>query len=106
MSRWAVYFLGSPEDAKKFSYKLEFPYPEDDHQHSQSSITYNSPCTSAPEKDNVQFSDHNCFYAHTSLLDAYCDNDGHLNFRLTIYSNIKEEYETFNGLLEEFNTED
>lgn len=106
MSRWALYFLGSPEASKKFSYKLEFPYPEDDRQHSQSSITFKSPCTSAPDKDNIKFREHNCFYVHRSLLEDYCENAGHLNYRITIYNNVKEEYETINGLLEELNTED
>lgn len=106
MSRWALYFLGSPEDAKKFSYKLEFPFPEDDRQHSQSPIIFKSPCTSVPEKDNVKFRDHNCFYAHRSLLEGYCENAGHLNYRITIYCSVKEEDETINGLLEELSTED
>lgn len=107
MTRWAVYFLGSPEEVKKYSYKLEFPYPDED-RNSQDSIVFKSPCTTAPEKDNVKFNDHHCFYVHKSLLYGYCENNGNLNYRITIYCNIKEEeeYETINGLLEELSTED
>lgn len=106
MSRWAVYFLGSPDDAKKYSYKLEFPYPDDDRNNVQSSLVFKSPCTSAPEKESVKFSDHNCFYAHKTLLEGYCETAGHLNYRITIYCNVKEEYESINGLLAELSTED
>lgn len=106
MSRWILYYLGAPEDAKKFSYKLEFRYPDDDGQQSQNPIVFKSPCSSAPEKDSFNFRDHNSFYFHRNLLDGYCDNAGHLNYRITIYCNVKEEDETISGLLEELSTED
>lgn len=105
MTRWAVYFLGPPEESKKYSFKLEFPNSDEDRNNPQGSLIYKSPCSHAPEKDSVKFHDHNCFYAHRNLLNEYCESSGHLNYRVTIYCNIKDEYE-INGLMQELSTED
>lgn len=106
MSRWAVYYIGSPDDARKYSYKIEFPYPEEDRFNSQGSLVYKSPCYSAPERDNVKFNDHNCFYAHRNLLNGYVENIGHLNYRITIYCNTREEPDTISEMLDQLSTDD
>lgn len=99
VTRWAVQFIGPPEEAKKFSFKLEFNFPNDDSPNGKESTIFKSPCWSAPEKGT--FNEHYCVYAHRSFFDAYCDLHGDLLCKVKIYSTDKEENETVDGNLQE-----
>ncbi|CAG9854821.1 unnamed protein product [Phyllotreta striolata] len=85
LTRWAVYLMGSPEDAKKYAYKLEFTRG---HLVEPNAIplSYKSVCDSMPQKSRDLFKDHSGFYIHKSELDKYCTNNGNLHYKITIYS--------------------
>ncbi|KAG5868359.1 hypothetical protein JTB14_012503 [Gonioctena quinquepunctata] len=106
MTRWAVYFIGHPEAAKNYSFKLEFSKVQSDDGVISAPLTFKSVCEKKPEEDNVKFVDHNCFYIHRSLLNNYCSAGGELNYKVTIY-NLKKEYISDIGLLfKEFKLKD
>ncbi|KAJ8970139.1 hypothetical protein NQ317_013585 [Molorchus minor] len=84
MTRWAIYYMGPPEQAKKYSYKIEFPREPfyDDH---ISSIVWKSPCDSMPEDESKKFVEYNCLHVHRDLLKSYCEPNGDLNYKVSIY---------------------
>lgn len=90
MTRWAVYYLGSPDKARNFSYKLRFTVPEDDHGEELPSMVFRSPCTAAPEDDGIKFIEHKYFFIHRRALESYCLNGNDLNYGVSVYSNNSE----------------
>ncbi|CAH1118456.1 unnamed protein product [Phaedon cochleariae] len=84
MTRWAVYYVGSPENAKNYSYKLEF-CKDEAVSNSCPPLTYKSVCIAKPEKEDQKFVEHHCFYVHKNLLQDYCTEVGDLNYKVSIY---------------------
>lgn len=83
---WAVYFLGPPEKAAEYSYKIEFPFPNSPN----SPLVFSASCTAAPDvPGDIRF-DENCFNAHRSLLDRHFERDGQMIYKLTIFRNDVE----------------
>jgi len=96
ITRWALYFMGTRENAKKFSYKIEFPKESDaEYDDISKSITWKSPCDILPKDDAEKFVGHNYLMVHRDLLNKYCEQNGDLNYTATIYkSNYCDQSDT------------
>lgn len=88
MTRWAVYFLGTQEDAKKYSFKLRFTLLKENDDEQFTSLVFKSPCSAAPEDDGIKFVEHQYFLVNRRVLEKYCKEDDNLNYGVSIYSNI------------------
>lgn len=77
ITKWSVLFMGTKENAKKYSYKLEFPkaQSEDEYYDISKSITWKSPCYILPDDDGEKFSGHNYVmihrYVHIIIVNNY-----------------------------------
>lgn len=87
MTRWAVYLIGSPENAKKFSYKLRFALPDEYRSDPLVSSVFRSPCYAVPEDDRVKFVENKYFFIHRSVLEKYCKHGDDLNYGVSVYKN-------------------
>lgn len=86
ITRWAIYLMGTKENAKKFAYKIEFP--KDKHVEFEDisrSLVFRSPCDVLPHDDAEKFIPHNYLMVHRDLLNTYCEESGDLNYTATIY---------------------
>uniref|UniRef100_A0A6P7FD53 E3 ubiquitin-protein ligase n=1 Tax=Diabrotica virgifera virgifera TaxID=50390 RepID=A0A6P7FD53_DIAVI len=96
MTAWAVYFMGSPEEASNYSYKLEILSGAETKKENRH-LMFKTVCDPKPENevnDINKFGDHNCFYIHKTLLDKYCKTNGDLQYLVTIYKNIAKDQES------------
>nr|XP_023015294.1 E3 ubiquitin-protein ligase Siah1-like [Leptinotarsa decemlineata]XP_023015295.1 E3 ubiquitin-protein ligase Siah1-like [Leptinotarsa decemlineata] len=104
MTRWALYFIGPPDTAKLYSYKLEF-YKTKKDAHAIS-LTFKTICEPKPENDTMKFVEHHCFYIHKTLLNDYCNDKGELNYKVTIYRPNNDHVTEIGSLLDDVNFND
>lgn len=64
ITKWSVMYMGSSENAKKFSYKIVFSQLPDDECKLSRDLTWMSPCATLPEDDTEKFSGHNYLMLH------------------------------------------
>lgn len=92
MTRWAVYFLGPVDKARNFSYKLRFALPEQRADDSLGPIVFRSPCSAAPQDDQMKFVEHKYFFIHRAVLEKYCKYGDDLHYGVSVYTDNSTNY--------------
>lgn len=87
MTKWAVYFIGSKKEARKFGYEILF-HRRSSNQFSKI-LKWKSPCTEAPRNDSYII-DSKCFHANINLVDSYCTGTGDLCYTVKIFNNLHQ----------------
>lgn len=65
LTKWSVMYMGSSENAKKFSYKIAFPQlPDEEYTDISRNLTWMAPCGTSPEDNTKKFSGHNYLMIH------------------------------------------
>lgn len=105
MTRWALHFMGSPENARRYSYKIEFPR-ESPSDNISTSLVWKAPCEAMTEDKDIKFTEHNCLYLHRNLLRTYTELNGNLNYKLTIYSSSPDSLSNMDNLLTDLSIAD
>lgn len=65
ITKWSLMYMGSSENAKKFSYKIIFSQlPAEEYSDISRDLTWMSPCDTMPEDETEKFSGHNYLMIH------------------------------------------
>lgn len=86
-TRWALYFLGSPNKATQFKYELRFT-PPNNHKDKLNPTVFRSSCTAVSEKDGLRFIPGKFFLINKNSLYKYCIEQDDLNYEVNIEEEI------------------
>lgn len=65
ITKWSLMYMGSSENAKKFSYKIIFSQlPAEEYSDISRDLTWMSPCDTLPDDETEKFSGHNYLMIH------------------------------------------